>query len=64
MSTDDLTIFPGTESLFLNRFSQDYIRSAGRKYYKHFQNDTWIFHDNSPEYVFYLSPFLPAKKKK
>jgi len=46
MATDDHTffslieIFYGTECLFLNRFSQDYIWSVGRKYYKHFQNDT------------------------
>jgi len=36
-----IEIFHGTESLFLNRFTQDYIWSAGRKSYKHFlQNDT------------------------
>lgn len=33
-------IFHGIEPLFLNRFSQDCISSAGRKYYKHFQTDT------------------------
>jgi len=49
MSTDDHTLFPliqifhGTEPLFLNRFSQDCNWSAGRIYYKSFQNDTWLF---------------------
>jgi hypothetical protein len=57
-----LEIFHGSESLFLNRFSQDFIWSAGRKYYKHFQNDTWIFHDNSPEYVFICFLFSPCQK--
>ena len=55
----------GTESLSLNRFSQDYIWSAGWKYYKHFQNDPWIFHDFSPEYVFiHLLFFSPCQNKR